>query len=94
MPRGPKLPWMLVQSPGELLRVAAAQGDDLGALHPPRGKVVDHPHEADADDADADHFLTLRYAVLTSAATAPDPGRDPPDYPCEVRTCRPSRPVF
>ena len=40
---------------GQLLRVPAADGRDLPAAQLGGGQVVDHPHEADADDADADH---------------------------------------
>ena len=40
---------------GQLLGVAAAQGDDLAPGGFAGGEVMDHAHEADADDADAYH---------------------------------------
>ncbi len=40
---------------GQLLRVAAAQGDDPGPGGFAGGEKMDHAHEADTDNADAHH---------------------------------------
>ena len=55
MPRGPKLPWMLVQSPASFLGSRLHSATTLSPLRPLGGQVVDHAHEADADDADSYH---------------------------------------
>ena len=56
--RGPKLPWMLVQSPASFLGSRLHRATTL-----PRrlcgGEVMDHAHEADADDADAGVFASF-----------------------------------
>src|SRR5262249_36292045 len=39
----------------ELFGVAGTDGRDLRTLQFARGQIMDHAHEADADDADANH---------------------------------------
>src|SRR5262249_13886725 len=59
---------------GEPLGVAAADGGDLGVAQLAGGQVVDHAHEADADDADADHgriSLFVSTLLISTDSTGP-----------------------
>ncbi len=46
---------------GQLLRVAAANRGDCGVGEFLRGQIVNAAHEADADNADADHDVVSAY---------------------------------